>query len=220
MLVPERKQVAYDPSRYIDIETVDEAVAIITTETEGLSAQRRWNEETPALIALMEPYLEPGSLVLDYGCGIGRLAKPLIEKCSCQVVGVDISPNMRALAASCVNSASFTAMDPVMFDALFQYSSIKFDAAIAVWALQHCIDLDRAIARIRDQLTRGGHLIVVNNTGRCVPVEGGEWADDGVDTHRTILAAGFEQVTLGQLAKEIAPGWMREGTYWAVYRWE
>jgi len=35
MLAP--KTVAYDPSRYLDIETVDEAVSIIVTGTENLT---------------------------------------------------------------------------------------------------------------------------------------------------------------------------------------
>ena len=35
--------------------------------------------------------------VLDYGCGIGRIAKELILKTSCKVIGVDISESMRKM---------------------------------------------------------------------------------------------------------------------------
>ena len=215
MLAPDRKQVAYDPARYLDVENVDEAVRIILTETEGLTSAQRWSDEAPALMRLMSKYVQPESRVLDYGCGIGRLAKPLIEMWKCRVVGIDISPNMRALAASCVDSPQFFALDPAMFDLL---RPDHFDAAIAVWALQHCIDLGAALTRIRDALMVEGTLFVVNNRGRCLPVEGGEWADDGIDLHEHIINAGFTLLAMGELDASIAPGWMREGTFWAVYK--
>jgi SAM-dependent methyltransferase len=217
--MPELKPVAYDPGRYIDIETVDEAVNIITTGTEGLTAQQRWENETPALMALIEKYIQKESIVLDYGCGIGRLSKPLIVKHQCKVVGVDISANMRALASSCVDSPMFVAVDPLMFDVLV--NGIKFDAAISVWALQHCVDLEAVIERLHHSVRIGGNLFVTNNKGgRCLPVEGGEWADDGLDIEAMIKSSGFTEIEQGKLDEKIAPGWMREGTFWAVYRRE
>jgi SAM-dependent methyltransferase len=215
MLAPEPKQVAYDPARYIDIETVDEAVKIIVTPTEGMTAKQRWDEETPVLMSLLEKFIERESVVLDYGCGIGRLAKPLISKHDCKVVGVDISANMRALAESCVDSSDFFALHPHMFDEFIGPKT--FHAAIAIWALQHCIDLPDAIDRIHRSLSREGVLVIVNNITRCVPVEGGEWADDGLDVHQMILDAGFKQIDGGKLDEAVAPGWMQQGTFWAVY---
>ena len=226
MLMPELKKVAYDPGRYIDIETVDEAVNIITTETEGMTAQQRWENETPALMAIIERFIVRESMVLDYGCGIGRLAKPLINKLGCRVVGVDISANMRALAASCVDSPWFCAMDPLMFDELMVPNDDgyvhwpMFDAAVSVWALQHCVDLDAVIRRLSSVVKARGHLFVVNNKGRCIPVEGGEWADDGIDIEAMIKSSGFSEIEQGKLDEQIAPGWMREGTFWAIYRRE
>ena len=213
MLVPELKKVAYDPARYIDIETVDEAVHIITTPTEGMTAQQRWEQETPALMAIIERFVKPESLVLDYGCGIGRLSKPLIEKLRCKVVGLDISPNMRALAASLVDSPYFFALSSEMFDEM----RMPFDAAISVWALQHCLDLQKAIQQIRSDLQLGGNLFIVNNVTRCVPVEGGEWADDGLDVHEMIIDGGFKLIERGKLDESVAPGWMQDGTFWAAY---
>jgi hypothetical protein len=65
-----------------------------------------------------------------------------------------------------------------------------------------------------------GHLFVVNNKGRCIPVEGGEWADDGIDIEAMIKSSGFSEIEQGKLDEQIAPGWMREGTFWAIYRRE
>ena len=216
MLVPERKLVSYDPARFIDIETVEEAAHIIVTPTEGMTAKHRWDNETPGLMRSISDYIMPESHVLDYGCGIGRLAKPMIEMLKCRVVGIDISPNMRALAASCVNSPHFFALDPAMFDML---KLDNFDAVVSVWALQHCIDLKEVLDRIRGALMTEGMMFVANNHTRCLPVEGGEWADDGLDINEMILDNGFAAITGKQkLDEKIAPGWMQDGTFWAVYQ--
>lgn len=222
MLVPELKKVAYDPARFMDVENVDEAVNIILCPTEGLTAKQRWSDEAPALMHILERHIKRESVVLDYGCGIGRMAKPLVQKLNCKVVGVDISPNMRALATSLLDSPMFCAMDPVMFDTIFNpnsdWSPVLFDAAISIWTLQHCIDLRDAIDRISGILTNGGALFILNNHTRCVPVEGGEWADDGIDVHGEILKSGFIEIERGVLDESVAPGWMQQGTFWAVYQ--
>src|SRR3974390_1318489 len=212
MLAP--KRVAYDPSRYLDIETVDEAIEIITSGTENLTSQQRWNEETPALMEIIKRHISRDSWVLDYGCGIGRLAKPLVENLNCTVIGVDFSANMRALATSMIVDHRFFALDPLMMDKL----NLKADAAIAVWTLQHCVDLKQAIWRITEVVRPGGALFVVNNKTRCLPVENGEWADDGLNVDEMIQQSGFEQIEYGSLDDAIAPGWMKDNTFWAVYR--
>jgi cyclopropane fatty-acyl-phospholipid synthase-like methyltransferase len=57
-------------------------------------------------------------VVLDYGCGIGRLAKAMIDASGCSVVGLDTSPEMRKLADDYVGSDRFIAVSPSQFDAL------------------------------------------------------------------------------------------------------
>lgn len=215
MLVPELKKVAYDPSRFIDVENVDEAVKIILQPMGDLSSKQRWSDEAPALMRIFERFIAPDTSVLDYGCGIGRLAKPLIQKLSCVVVGVDISPNMRALATSLVDSPMFCAMDPAVLD--FLNLEFKFDAAIAVWTLQHCLDLGKAIEQLRWTVMPGGKLIVVGSHERCVPVEDGKWADDGLNVGQMITAKGFKEIERGKLDRSIAPDWMQEKTFWAAY---
>src|SRR6516162_8311140 len=106
------KQVSYDPSIFTAVETLDDAVRIIVTPEAGLTSKYRWDTETPYLLNLIDDYLSIRSIVLDYGCGVGRLAKPIIDKHGCEVIGVDISPNMRALAESLVNDYRFMTLPP------------------------------------------------------------------------------------------------------------
>jgi SAM-dependent methyltransferase len=204
----------YDPKRYV-VETVTDAIDLIVSPTEGMTAERRWIDETVALMKLFERFIERTATVLDYGCGIGRLAKPLIEERQCRVVGIDISPSMRGMACHLVDSPDFCTMSPDMFDHLVLGE--MFDAAISVWALQHCADVDRAVARLYESVFIKGKLIIVNNRDRCVPVRKDEWADDGLDVNRMILDAGFHRIEDGVLDESVAPGWMQKGTFWAAY---
>jgi SAM-dependent methyltransferase len=215
MKVTALKQVHYDPAVFTSVETVDDAVRVILTPEEGMTSAHRWKNEAPYLMKLIKPHIEPGSLVLDYGCGIGRLAKPLIEMLNCQVVGVDISANMRALATSCVESPRFFAMAPAMLGVLRR----TFDAAIAVWTLQHVHELALEISRIRDVLAVGGVLFVVNNKNRVIPGSHGGWIDDGKDVQQGLVEAGFSLIERGELeGDDIAPGWLGKNTFWAAYR--
>jgi SAM-dependent methyltransferase len=208
------KQASYDPSIFTDVETVDDAMRIIVTPEAGLTSKHRWDVETRYLMTLIERWLKPQSLVLDFGCGIGRLAKPLIEKHGCSVVGVDIAANMRALAASCVDSERFAVVPPQMLTWL---QAGRVDFALAIWALQHCLDPRVEIERIRLALRDGGKLFVVNNIGRVVPSTAG-WLDDGIDV-RAVLRDHFTELEDGQLeGDDIAPGTFKDNTFRAVYQ--
>src|SRR6187455_2492067 len=98
-------KVTYSPAAF---DVADEAAArriILTPEFEQDTAER-WERETPYLAGLVggQVPLDADSLVIDYGCGIGRLSKALIERYGCHVLGVDISARMRAMAPDYVGS--------------------------------------------------------------------------------------------------------------------
>src|SRR5690349_19235052 len=84
----------------------DAAMAIAITPEDGLSTEHRLEHETPYLSDLIGEQLDlkAGQLVLDYGCGPGRVAKALIERFDVRVLGVDVSVSMRSFAPSYVGS--------------------------------------------------------------------------------------------------------------------
>jgi SAM-dependent methyltransferase len=112
------------------------------------------------------------SHMLDYGCGIGRMAKAMIDAFGCCVIGIDISPSMRAQAGDYVCSDRFIAASPGQLD-LMVAAGLRSHAAIAVWVFQHCFATGDDIARIRRGLVTDGMTFVLNMPTRAIPVARG-----------------------------------------------
>ncbi|HEV8094706.1 MAG TPA: hypothetical protein VGP71_03195, partial [Burkholderiales bacterium] len=69
-----KRTVVYLPSVF-EKASEDDARAIILTPEDGTSTQERWAKETPFLTSDLGAFLRPSrdSLLLDYGCGLGRI---------------------------------------------------------------------------------------------------------------------------------------------------
>jgi len=162
-----------------ECDTEDQAKAIILTPEAGVSPATRWAKETPYLADLIGPQT---GVLLDYGCGIGRMAKAVLERSPgiTEVIGVDQSVSMRTMAPRYVDDPRLTVLS---HDSL-KYVQGSADAAIAVWVLQHCVGPAVDLARIRDILKPGAILHVVNDFERAVPVTGGWWFRDAQNIRR------------------------------------
>ncbi len=204
----------YNPEG-VNVRDIPEAMRIILTqEDDAATTEERWRKETPHVCELIGRTvdLKPKSFVLDYGCGIGRIAKELIARHQCHVIGVDISPGMRVLSAIYVASDQFTACTPAMLAAM-SARGFRFDAAISIWVLQHCPSPENDIARLRGALAPEGRLFVLNSHRRCVPTRESGWVDDGIDI-KALLAKKFELVDEGQLAPDRTTEFIMSKTYW------
>ncbi|QDY75256.1 class I SAM-dependent methyltransferase [Streptomyces qinzhouensis] len=103
-------------------------------------------------------HLAPGSRILDVGCGTGRPTASVLADAGHEVLGVDVSPVMVALAAERVPGAGFLRADirelPLeeeSFDAVCAYFSLlQMDRA----------DQTRTLRRLTRALTPGGLLAV------------------------------------------------------------
>jgi SAM-dependent methyltransferase len=200
---------------------------ILTEEGPGADTETRWALETPYVIELIGQAfsLRPDMVVLDYGCGIGRMAKAMIDASGCSVIGVDISPGMRALAGEYVRSDRFMAVTPGQFDILVG-AGLRVHAAISVWVLQHCFAPADDIACIRRSLIPGGGAFVLNMPKRAVPAvldsapaQPGEfvWAADGIDVAMLLLAA-FHLEAEGVPDKARSPNMADAGAFWMALR--
>jgi SAM-dependent methyltransferase len=204
--------------------TIEQAKAIIlTNEGPGADTDTRWSVETPYLLSLVLSAVAvgPDTVILDYGCGIGRMAKALIEATGCSVIGVDTSANMRVLATQYVASDRFVAISSGQFDILLR-AGLRVHAALAIWVLQHCFAPATDIARIRGALTPGGRFCVLNMPRRAVPAVADApadharsfmWAADGIDV-AALLRETF--VVRNEMLPDMAnlPGMSGAGTFW------
>ena len=205
----------YNPEIFSASDEVQAKAIILTPENS--TTQARWEQETPLLSNLIHGQIELGSdsIVLDYGCGIGRMAKALIDRCGCRVVGVDISPSMRSLSVGYVNSDRFFTCTPEMFRLLID-KGLLFDVAISIWVLQHCLKPAEDIQLLRDGLKPGGRLFVANNVHRVVPTKEGGWVSDGIDIKAT-LAKAFTSRAGEMLRSPDVPSNLSGITYWAAF---
>jgi SAM-dependent methyltransferase len=215
---------AYDEATYypgvFNVPSMEQARNVILTTEFDQSSKERWIRETPYLtdLILSKVKLDAGErFVLDYGCGIGRISKELISKSNCTAIGVDISSSMRGFAAHHVDDDSFFACSPKSFDMIRKH--MKFDLAVVVWVLQHCLDPEEDLRTIRDSLFPGAKMFVVNNVTRVVPTLERGWANDGIDIQKLIKDVGFEELEIGSLDPEVVPRALSEATFWGLYVW-
>jgi SAM-dependent methyltransferase len=213
------QEATYNPNIFNVFSEQQAKDIILTRGGFDQDAGERWVRETPYLIDLILSKVDLGekSLVLDYGCGIGRLSKELIDKSNCEAIGVDISPSMRGFAAPYVNSDSFFACSPKSFEMIRRY--IKFDLVVAVWVLQHCLEPENDLLAIRESLLPGAKMFVVNNVLRAVPTIERGWANDGIDIQGLIEELGFRELETGSLDPTVVPGILSEATFWGLYEW-
>ncbi len=193
---------------------LDDARRIILTPETGRTTDERWQLETPYLVDLAAENLRVNetSVVVDYGCGIGRLAKELIVRYGCRIIGVDISASMRALAERYVDSDRFLTCAPEGLNILGEAVA---DAALAVWVLQHCPQPTDDLVCIKRLLKTDGRLLVVNENRRCIPTKTG-WMSDSLDVQQ-ILAAQFELVAQDHMDPGVVTPAVSERTFWALY---
>ena len=206
----------YNPSVF-HVNDIPQAMAIIMTP-EGSTTADRWEKETPYMADLIAEQfaITADSLVLDYGCGIGRMSHELINRHNCRVVGVDISPSMRALSIIYTRTNRFMSCSQEMLEGLVA-RGLKFDVALSIWVLQHCATPAEDVARIKSALKPGGDLFVANGNLRSVPTAEQGWVNDGLDI-KAMLTGEFETVRLGGFVREKTTDIIAEGTFWGAYR--
>ncbi|MBT3267117.1 class I SAM-dependent methyltransferase [Candidatus Poribacteria bacterium] len=210
------KKPKYTPDVF-DIRNLAEAKSVILTPEEKTTTDERWERETPfvvgEIVRLMEPTAD--SVILDYGCGIGRIARELIRHSGCIVIGVDISVRMRSFARAYVRSERFVACSTSELDRMMQ-DGCRVDHAYTVWVLQHCADPSSDVARMACAVGAGGRLYVVNMHDRRVPTDVG-WVDDEQDVN-AVISNQFEPLWTAPLPEDVVSNELRDAAACSLWR--
>jgi SAM-dependent methyltransferase len=207
---------SYTPEIF-DVRDTDEARRIILTAESGTTTDERWTKETPWLAdRILEHFpLTERHVVIDFGCGLGRMVKALIERTRCWVVGVDMSQGMRQLAPGYVQSPKFAVVSPPMLDLMIA-RGFRAELAIAIWVLQHVAQPDVDVGQLQRVLAPGGGVFAANNLRRAVPTDRG-WAHDGIDVDG-LLARSFVPAWRGELPPEIGGDVLPGASFLGAYR--
>jgi SAM-dependent methyltransferase len=187
-----RPVAVYRPEVF-EVSTIEQAKSIIVTPEEGTTTQERWEKETAYLVEDVGRHLEitPDTCVLDYGCGIGRVAKGLIERFGCRVVGVDFSRSMQLMAPGYVLSERFVVWPPQVLERMIE-KGWRADVAVCIWVIQHVVEPLAVIGQIARALRDGGRLYGLNQVRRCIPTDRG-WVSDRFDIRAGLCEAFVEE---------------------------
>jgi phosphoethanolamine N-methyltransferase len=120
-------------------------------------------ETTEYLCSKLGDRLRPGARVLDVGSGIGGAAFHLAREYGADVTGVDLAPEMVAIAQERgerpvgQGSATFLLADILELD-----FPEKFDIVWSRDALMHLPDKHRLFTRLHDLMAPGGRLVITD----------------------------------------------------------
>jgi SAM-dependent methyltransferase len=161
---------------FFDRPNIESAKSAILSDEAGLTIEQRWVRETEWLMSQFDFPLpehhdgEPRRVIVDYGCGIGRLSKPLVQRLhpSVDVLGVDASPRMVEMAPEYVSSKNFSAVTVDQFRKMVS-EGYRANGMFSVWVLQHIQALDHAITLLRESLEPGSVFWVGDQAWRCYP---------------------------------------------------
>jgi SAM-dependent methyltransferase len=164
---------AFDPI------TFEQAKATVLTP--DINNPNKFEQETKFLIDVIQEQniITSDCNVLDFGCGMGRVSKMLVDRFNCNVTGVDISERMKTFAMLYVsNLKKFTTTNTI--------EPNTFDVCLSILVLQHTENPELEIEKIYNGLKQDGVFIVVNEPHRLVPVDVDSdrfviWNDDKFD---------------------------------------
>lgn len=203
----------YLPSVF-DQSELNDAKNIVLTPEDNVSVETRWATETPWLLSYALRHINPPSLIVDYGCGVGRMAGAMVQH-GFSVVGVDTSFTMRQHAINEVSNDHFTPVGPSMFEDLVN-SGLLADAALSIWVLQHCYNLESEIERIHRGLKKDGILMLVDMNFRAIPTDQG-WVDDGQNV-KEYVSKKFTLIQQYPFNLPEAPDNLKKNAFVAFYR--
>mgnify|MGYP001582826533 FL=1 len=165
--------------------TLEAAMATNCTYYHGTSAQERFKLETPVLLDALDGLLRNSERVIDFGIGVGRLTKAILDRYPhAKVIGIDNSEKMLQYTSKYITPKHFWdgRIELYTSEQLGRIKTASIDLILAVYVLQHVTQeaLGQILEDFRRVMGDSGKLYVLNSKKRVVPRE------DRIDTYCTI----------------------------------
>jgi len=191
-----------NPKRF-DLDDIDDAKKSILWYDD-------WDEATEKTIQLMQKMgvIKTESFVVDWGCGVGRIASNLVERYNVTVLAVDRSIKMLRHALSYIQPKYLSRIALVTDEFILSHIDLfekHADLVIFIETFQHIPEpvLDQILPRIKKLLKRNGKLFVFGNR----QLEIG-YKDKDPSTVEEVIKRHFQleksQVTFHRYTKKVA----------------
>lgn len=179
-----RKEV-FDPA------TLKDAMhTVLTSDPEN---PMKFMVETNRLVQVIlnSGVIKDKSTLLDFGCGMGRVSKEILNRVNCNIIGLDISEVMLGYANDYVDDVRFTTTTTYT-------AENSIDVALSILVLQHTEFPEKEIQNIHDVLKPNGIFVLVNESYRLVPADINAdgwviWHEDGINIYE-LCASKFKEV--------------------------
>lgn len=138
----------------------------MTHAREMILAKEDWNKSTSDMVRLLLNGVRTGGTALEIGCGVGRLLMPMAYHFK-QVVGLDIAPNMLALAQQYLDGLSNVKLALIENDK-FVAADSSIDYVFSVTVFQHIFYrqvIQRYLAETRRVLRTSGTARIQTHKG-------------------------------------------------------
>jgi SAM-dependent methyltransferase len=154
-----------------DRKTLSSAKRLILTSLQGKSSSERWQHETDQVVLALDPYLSQADLVVDFGIGVGRVSKEILEKYpNLKIIGVDASKRMLDLCYQYVPQRYFTdgRIKLLELSQIDTIASSTVDLILAIYVIQHISSalLEPSLNQLQRILKPEGYLYVLNHYRR------------------------------------------------------
>lgn len=128
---------------------------------------KNWSKPTGRIMPLLLEGVKTGGAALEIGCGVGRLLKPMTRHFK-RVIGLDIAPNMLALAKQYLGKAGNIQLLLIEND-IFPVADSSVDYIFSVIVFQHIYYrevIQRYLRETRRVLKTAGLVRIQTNKGK------------------------------------------------------
>lgn len=182
---------------YFEPLSFKEAKSILFAIPEGPYLNYRWRLDTDENFLAIRKFIQSHFLVLDFGIGIGRIAKEiLIEFSQVKIIGVDSSKGMLKYCKRFIPAEHQNRLELLHFTELNRIKPSSIDFMFSIYTLQHAPGnlFEPALKELRRVIKPDGLFYLLNRRDRLVfDRKSMKWYDDGI-RQLDIISKYFEEI--------------------------